>query len=63
MAVEASAQTSSIDGLTLRFCSEQCRATFAAAPARYLPAMGAVPTIDSGAQPVSFSEAAPGAAR
>jgi len=43
MAVEAAVQTSSIDGLTLRFCSEQCRAMFAAEPARYLPAMGPLP--------------------
>jgi trehalose synthase len=37
MAVEAASQTTTVDGLTLRFCSEQCRAAFAAAPARYLP--------------------------
>ena len=36
MAVEAAAQTITPDGLTLRFCSAQCRATFTAAPERYL---------------------------
>ena len=40
MAVEAAAETMTVDGLTLRFCSAQCRATFADAPARYLAAVG-----------------------
>jgi trehalose synthase len=60
MAVEAAVQTSSIDGLTLRFCSERCRTAFAADPARYLPAMGAMPAIAAIA-PASLAEAAPGA--
>ena len=41
MAVEASEETTTLDGFTLRFCSTQCRATFAGAPQRYLDAMGA----------------------
>jgi len=40
MAVETAEETTSVDGLTLRFCSEQCRATFASAPERYLRASG-----------------------
>lgn len=36
MAVEAAAESTTVDGVTLRFCSEQCRATFADAPDRYL---------------------------
>ena len=40
MAVEAPGETMTVDGLTLRFCSAQCRATFADAPARYLAAVG-----------------------
>jgi trehalose synthase len=36
MTVGATDQTITTDGLTLKFCSEQCRATFAASPERYL---------------------------
>src|SRR5262252_6086321 len=36
MAIEEAAETTTLDGLTLRFCSARCRATFAAAPERYL---------------------------
>jgi len=43
MAVEAGEETTTIDGLTLRFCSSQCRATFASAPERYLGPSGARP--------------------
>jgi trehalose synthase len=41
MAVEAVEETAILDGLTLRFCSAQCRATFVRAPERYLGALGA----------------------
>jgi trehalose synthase len=44
MAVEAGEETTTLDGLTLRFCSSQCRATFGRAPERYLGASGARPT-------------------
>jgi trehalose synthase len=37
MRVEAASETATVDGLTLRFCSERCRAVFTAAPERYLP--------------------------
>jgi YHS domain-containing protein len=41
MTVDAATQeTATVDGPTVRFCSEQCRATFADAPARYLAAIG-----------------------
>ena len=40
MAVETADDTTTVDGLTLRFCSAQCRAAFAAAPERYLRASG-----------------------
>jgi trehalose synthase len=43
MAVEVADETTTIDGLTLRFCSAQCRATFARAPERYLGGAGAKP--------------------
>ena len=43
MAVEAGEETTTLDGLTLRFCSSQCRATFARAPERYLGSSGATP--------------------
>jgi trehalose synthase len=43
MAVEDASVTSAVEGLTLRFCSEQCRTSFAAAPERYLGALGARP--------------------
>ena len=36
MAVETADETALLDGLTLRFCSAQCRKAFAAAPERYL---------------------------
>jgi YHS domain-containing protein len=39
MTVEAAGETMTVDGLTLRFCSERCRATFSDAPARYLAAL------------------------
>jgi len=45
MAVELSDETLILkDGLTLQFCSAQCRAAFAGAPERYLHAPGATPT-------------------
>jgi len=44
MAVEAGDETTTLDGLTLRFCSSQCRATFVRAPERYLGASVAKPT-------------------
>jgi trehalose synthase len=44
MAVETGDLTTTVEGgLTLRFCSEQCRATFAGAPDRYVGAAGARP--------------------
>jgi trehalose synthase len=43
MAVEAADETATVDGLTLHFCSAQCRASFAAAPERYLHAAGSAP--------------------
>jgi trehalose synthase len=43
MAVEATSETATVDGLTLRFCSEQCRAAFLHDTARYLPAVGGMP--------------------
>jgi trehalose synthase len=39
MTVEAAAVTATVDGVTLSFCSEQCRATFTDAPSRYLAAL------------------------
>jgi trehalose synthase len=45
MAVAAAEQRVTIDGLTMQFCSEQCRRKFAAAPGLYLPAMTAVPSV------------------
>ena len=46
MAVEATAELAALDGLTLRFCSEQCHSKFNATPARYLPAIRALdPTL------------------
>src|SRR5262245_26426142 len=36
MAVEVGGHTLTVDGLTVRFCSEACRARFAAVPGRYL---------------------------
>jgi trehalose synthase len=45
MAVAAVQQTMTLDGLTMRFCSEQCRGKFAAAPGLYLPSMTAVPSL------------------
>jgi trehalose synthase len=41
MAVETADETANIDGLTLRFCSAQCRSRFNAAPERYLSGGGA----------------------
>jgi YHS domain-containing protein len=49
MAVEAGEETTTLDGLTLRFCSSQCRATFVRAPERYLGASGARPNGRAGA--------------
>jgi trehalose synthase len=43
MAVETADETASVDGLTLRFCSAQCRSRFNAAPDRYLPTAGGAP--------------------
>jgi trehalose synthase len=48
MAVEATDETATLDGLTLRFCSAQCRAAFTAAPERYL-GRTAVPPAPPGA--------------
>ena len=45
MAVAAAQQTVTLDGLTMQFCSEQCRSKFAAAPGLYLPSMTAVPSL------------------
>jgi YHS domain-containing protein len=39
MAVEDPQETATLDGLTLRFCSAECRSRFNAAPDRYLPAL------------------------
>ena len=39
MAVEAGTETAEVDGLTLRFCSEQCKKAFTATPGQYLPSM------------------------
>src|SRR5579863_7858952 len=43
MAVEAGDESTTLGGLTVRFCSSQCRAAFARAPERYLGAAGAQP--------------------
>jgi trehalose synthase len=53
MALEGAEQTATLDGLTLRFCSEQCRATFTAAPERYLGATVARPMSASAGHPAS----------
>jgi trehalose synthase len=53
MAIEEADETTTIDGMTLRFCSAQCRAAFAAAPQRYLghgPA-GPAPAVAPAATP------------
>jgi YHS domain-containing protein len=44
MTVETPDETVSLEGLTLGFCSAQCRETFARAPQRYLAAMGGEPS-------------------
>jgi len=49
MAIEHADESASLDGLTVRFCSAQCRAAFVAAPERYLRAMGGAPAAASGA--------------
>jgi trehalose synthase len=41
MTVETAEQTVDVDGLTVRFCSAECRQRFTAAPARYLSGAGA----------------------
>jgi trehalose synthase len=46
MAVEAAQQTATVDGLTLPFCSEQCKSTFTAAPGRYLPSLPQPPALE-----------------
>jgi YHS domain-containing protein len=43
MAIEAADETATLDGLTMRFCSAECRTKFAADPDRYLGAMGGAP--------------------
>jgi Cu+-exporting ATPase len=43
MAIEASDETATLDGLTMRFCSAECRTKFAADPDGYLRAMGGAP--------------------
>ena len=43
MAIQAAEQTATIDGLTLCFCSRQCRDKLVAAPERYLGQAPAVP--------------------
>jgi len=48
MAVEEPDATATLDGLTLRFCSEQCRAIFAAAPERYLGRAQPQPLVTTG---------------
>lgn len=47
MAVETAEETTTVDGMTLRFCSAHCRETFAAAPERYLGPFGA-PRVGAG---------------
>jgi trehalose synthase len=48
MAVEEPDATATLDGLTLRFCSEQCRAIFSAAPERYLGRAQPQPLVTTG---------------
>jgi len=48
MAIEEAAETTTLDGLTLRFCSARCRATFAAAPERYLGRAQPQPALAAG---------------
>ena len=52
MAIEAGEETATVDGLTLRFCSAQCRSTFARAPERYLGPSGVRP-VPTGASAVA----------
>jgi trehalose synthase len=46
MAVEAAHETASVDGLTLRFCSQECRHKFTATPERYLSALTMQPSLE-----------------
>jgi trehalose synthase len=46
MAVETADETATVDGLTLRFCSAQCRTQFSAAPNRYLPSIAPEPVLE-----------------
>jgi trehalose synthase len=49
MAVERPDATASVNGMTLRFCSNRCRSAFAAAPERYVRAVGGLPAVGNGA--------------
>jgi trehalose synthase len=40
MSIEAAEESATVEGLTVRFCSVQCRERFAQAPARYLRSVG-----------------------
>ncbi len=44
MAVETVDETTTVNGLTLQFCSAQCRAQFAASPERFLRRAAVLPT-------------------
>jgi trehalose synthase len=57
MSVEAAQESVTVHGLTLRFCSAQCRQQFVAAPERYLPMAG------TAALPAREPSAAPAGAR
>ena len=50
MTLQAAEETLPLDGITLRFCSRQCRDKFVAAPDRYLPRSGTV-SVPLGDQP------------
>jgi len=43
MAVEAARATVTLNGFTLRFCSDQCRTSFLGDPAHYLPTVAGTP--------------------
>jgi trehalose synthase len=43
MVIEATEQTATVGGLTVRFCSNRCRSTFVATPGRYVPALAEPP--------------------
>jgi trehalose synthase len=54
MAVEAARATVTLNGFTLRFCCDQCRTSFLADPARYLPTVAGTP-LAAGLQAMQIS--------